>query len=372
MKVVQFATCSGCEYEDDDTLGYGLQQELAVHAAAAPPSAVRGARRTAEFLAYSSAPQQPLRGVPILEGGLWHLSQHEKFEPVMFSLYVNGFAYTTLDHGEVSVSLSPFSLVRNCRFQSEECAMLKCFKISHMDLEPSYFAVRSLRDREAEVERSEWVLEISHTILLITDSILPPFSMTCDPILGLAHTARRLLAGYLVHKDDSRSVSIRYCELRAHTSVCAHLVMYDNELSQVPLYEIAISESSICSDVIGINCTCFVVNTHHFASQTPSERKLWLRAISNVRVKLQNCAPDPTDEELSHYRKSIRESVRAIEATLEPTLNSEALLIQFPHAEKEHSPDQGHCQGTDDEPLSEVPSEYDKHLSSGSVQTVLL
>lgn len=309
-------------------------------------------------------------GVPIMEGCLWHLSYHEKFEPVTFSLYVNGIAFTTPDNYEASVSLSPFSLVRNCRFQSEECAKLKSFKISHMDHEPSsYFAVRNLDDREAEVERSEWVLGISHTILLITDSILPSFSATCDPIPGVPHTARRLLAGYLVHRDDTSSVSVLYCELRAQTSVCAELVMYENELCQVPVHQIAISESSICSDIIGINCTCFVVNTHHFASQTPSERKLWLRAISNVKVKLQNCAPDPTEEELQHYRKAIRGSIDAIEATLEPTLNSQALLTAYSPAVTTRSVGLS----GDNEPFSEVPSEYDERQANGSnLQTVLL
>merc|ERR1719346_971462 len=170
------------------------------------------------FLTYSSAPDQPLLGVPIREGGLWHLSAQDRFEPVNFSLYVNGFAFSTTDGLEASVSLSPFSLVRNCRFQSGECSKLKSFKVSLLEPDPCcYFAVRSGCEREAEEERSDWVLGLSHTILLITDTLLPPFSVTCDPLPDVPQTARRLMAGYLLHRDDGGSISVIFCELHAHS-----------------------------------------------------------------------------------------------------------------------------------------------------------
>merc|ERR1719464_555720 len=108
------------------------------------------------FLSYSSAPDQPLLGVPIREGCLWHLSAQDRFEPVNFSLYVNGFAFSTSDGLEASVSLSPFSLVRNCRFQSGECSKLKSFKVSLLEPDPCcYFAVRNPCEREAEEECSK-------------------------------------------------------------------------------------------------------------------------------------------------------------------------------------------------------------------------
>jgi len=281
------------------------------------------------FPTYSSAPDQPLLGVPIREGGLWHLSAQDRFEPVTFSLYVNGFAFSTADGLEASVSLSPFSLVRNCRFQSGECSKLKSFKVSLLEPDPCcYFAVRSNCERDADEERSDWVLGLSHTILLIIDSLLPPFSVTCDPVPGVQNTNRRLMAGYLIHRDDSDSISVLFCELNAHIGGCARLVLYENELCDNPVIDILITESSVCCDVVGINCSCFVVDCHHFASQTPSERKLWLRALSNVKVKIQNRAPDPTEEELQHYRMSIREHISALEATLEPRIVTDALLAR--------------------------------------------
>merc|ERR1711920_734270 len=103
-----------------------------------------------------------------------------------------------------------------------------------------------------------------------------------------------------------------------------------NELCNNPVIDILITEASVCCDVVGINCSCFIVDCHHFASQTPSERKLWLRALSNVKVKIQNKAPDPTEEELEYYRSSIREHIVALEATLEPRIVNDALLARCP------------------------------------------
>merc|ERR1712226_121320 len=93
---------------------------------------------------FSATPNQPLLGVPVREGSLWHLSAQDTFVPVTFSLYVNGFAFSTSDGLEVSVSLSPFSLVRNCRFQSGVCSKLKSFKVTLLEPDPCcYFAVRT-------------------------------------------------------------------------------------------------------------------------------------------------------------------------------------------------------------------------------------
>lgn len=281
------------------------------------------------FPTYSSAPDQALLGVPIREGGLWHLSTQDRFEPVNFSLFVNGFAFSTPDGMEASVSLSPFSLVRNCRFQSGACSQLKSFKVSLLDHDPCcYFAVRSICEREAEEERSEWVLGISYVIGLITDSILPPFSITCDPLPNVVLTHRRLVAGYLIHRDDASSISVLFCELHAHRGETARLVLYENELCINPLMDIIITDSSVCCDIVGINCSCFVIDCHHFASQIPSERKLWLRALSNVKVKIQNRAPEPDEEELRYYRDSIREHIQAIEATMESRKPTDALLAR--------------------------------------------
>merc|ERR1712151_1018618 len=103
---------------------------------------------------------------------------------------------------------------------------------------------------------------------------------------------------------------------------------YENDLCEAPITDVHVTEASVCCDVVGINCSCFIVDSHHFASQTPSERKLWLRALSNVKVKIQNRAPEPTDEEILDYRVSIRQHINALEATLEPRIVTDPLLTR--------------------------------------------
>merc|ERR1712216_1057148 len=130
----------------------------------------------------------------------------------------------------------------------------------------------------------------------------------------------RLLASYLIHRDNAHSLSVLFCELHAHRDDSARLVLYEDDRCIIPVMDIIITGSSVCCDIVGINCSCFVVDAHHFASQTPSERKLWLRALSNVKVKIQNHAPPPGAAELESYRNSIREHILAIQSTLGPNV----------------------------------------------------
>jgi len=286
------------------------------------------------LLSYSVAVDQPLRGVPIREGELWYLSAEEKVEPVNFTLYVNGFSFVHDSH-EVSISLSPFSLVRNCKFQSNYSNLnLSDFKIFKVSLFTHgicyYYGVHGADERQAEEERSRWVLDISRAMRLVTQSLFPPFSISCDPIDSVVMTQRRLMAGYLIHHDDLSVASVLYCELHPQTEDQAKLVLYENELCQSPVMDIYISERSICCEKVGINCSCFCIEDHQFSTRTLSERKLWLRAISNVKVKLQNRAPSPSCEDLQHYRGAIKEHISTIRATLEGHAPMDALLQRNP------------------------------------------
>jgi len=282
------------------------------------------------LLSYSVAVDQPLRGVPIREGELWYLSAEEQVEPVTFTLYVNGFMF--LQNGrEVSISLEPFALVRNCKFQSNYSNLnLSDFKIFKVSLFTQgicyYYGVRGVDERHAEEERSRWVLDISRAMRLVTQSLFPPFSIACDPVNAVAQTETRLMAGYLIHHDDAYSASVLYCELHPQNEEQAKLVLYENELCRTQVMEVFLTDRSVCCEKVGINCSCFVVESHQFSSRTLSERKLWLRAISNVKVKLQNRAPHPTHDELTHYRAAIKDHIHSIKATLEGTIPMDALL----------------------------------------------
>mmetsp|Transcript_2038 Transcript_2038/g.4906 ORF Transcript_2038/g.4906 Transcript_2038/m.4906 type:complete len:497 (-) Transcript_2038:110-1600(-) len=266
---------------------------------------------------YYERADQPMRGVPIREGRLWLLSTEEEVEPINLSLYINGIAFAHRGR-EISVSFSPFGLVRNCKFQTTgqgctELASFKCFKVSLFTQGICfYFGVQGNCETDSENERSLWVLDVSRAMRLVTQSLFPVHGISCNPVKSSSSTYRRLMAGYLIHYDGGSIASVMYCELHPQrSSSTAKLVFYEDELCQVQLDEIVITERSCCCEKVGINCSCFSIEEHQFSSRTLSERRLWLRAISNLKVKLQNRAPSPTDEELGHYRIAIQEHVKS-------------------------------------------------------------
>jgi len=281
-------------------------------------------------LSYAITIDQPLRGAPIREGELWHLSTEDKVESVNFALYVNGFSFGQ-DEQDTHVSLSPFSLVRNCKFQSAypslNLASFKIFKISLFCQGLCYyFGVQAQDEHCSEEERSRWVLDISRAMRLVTQSLFPPFTIRCDPVGSVATTHRRLMAGYLIHHDDENTASVLYCELHPHCGDRAKLVLYENELCEAPVLDVYLTERSLCCEKIGINCSCFSVEDHQFSTRTLSERKLWLRAISNLKVKLQNRAPSPTSDDIRHYRHAIKEHLSTMTCSNDATAPKDALL----------------------------------------------
>lgn len=273
---------------------------------------------------YSILADQPLRGKPIREGELWHLSSEEKVELVHFSLYINGFTFESSDK-ETSISLSPFSLVRTCKFQNTcpklKAADLRIFKVALFSQNTCHFF-----GIKAEEDRGEWVNDISRAMRLVTQSIFPPFTISCEPLNSVSSTQRRLMAGYLVHRDDDYFASVLYGELHPHSEDKAKLVFYENEVCLTPVMDVYITEDSVCCEKIGINCSCFSIEDHQFSTRTLSERRLWLRAISNLKVKLKNRAPSPTNEELKHFRLSIKEHISSIKADFNGQVQNDPLL----------------------------------------------
>jgi len=290
-----------------------------------PPRLPRG------FQLYSSVPDQALLGVPLREGKMLQLASNERVRDVTFALYVNGASIIGTDGMEMSVVLSPFSYVRTCRFQSGPYKQLKSFKISVLDQDACcYLAVKTEEDQEAEDERLDWVLGISHTILLVTDSLLPRVGITCEPVEGNAATNRRLLAGYMLHRESHDYVSVVYCELMAHEGSFARFTMYENEESLHVINCICITEFTVSCDIVAVNCCCFVLDQHQFAVLTPSERQLWRRAVNNTKVKLQNKAPDPSEEEIYHFRVGIRERISRLQASQGERTWRDPVLIKGP------------------------------------------
>lgn len=287
------------------------------------------------LLSYYDAADQPMRGVPIREGRVWIMSAEEQVEPIKLSLYVSGLAFS-FGGREVSLAFSPFALVRNCKFQintlgGAELSVYKCFKVAlYTQGLCFYFGVKAEDEQASEEARSQWVLDVSRAMRLVTQSLFPVHEIVSTPVRSQSSTHRRLMAGYLIHYDGCCVASVVYCELHPQSSLGhAKLVLYEDEACQVLVNEILVTETSTCCEKVGINCSCFSIEDHQFSSRTLPERRLWLRAISNLKVKLQNRAPSPSGEELDHYRLSIQEHVIS-DIGVQSQAPMDALLQRFP------------------------------------------
>merc|ERR1711879_236667 len=74
---------------------------------------------------------------------------------------------------------------------------------------------------------------------------------------------------------------------------------------------------------------------HLFSARTIAERKLWLRALSNIKVKLQHGAPEADEEALRHYRVAILEHARTTgcndsQAVMDALLRRHVKQVEFP------------------------------------------
>eukprot|EP00913_Durusdinium_trenchii_P029905 g28022.t1 len=204
------------------------------------------AARFSDLLAYSTDMGQSLRGRPLRSGNVYFLRSEQQAEKVQVNLYVNGLAIT--HHGkEVRACFSPFTLVRNCKFlDAAACTQLvslKIFKIFFFVKNLCYFF--GVSGEDTETERQAWVEDVARAVHLVTQSLFPPFSISCEPICAAAVTARRLMAGYVIyHSGDD----VLYGELSAHArgSDLARLAFYENEQCQRLAMEIWLSVASSC------------------------------------------------------------------------------------------------------------------------------
>eukprot|EP00441_Pelagodinium_beii_P033196 CAMPEP_0197643200 /NCGR_PEP_ID=MMETSP1338-20131121/16611_1 /TAXON_ID=43686 ORGANISM="Pelagodinium beii, Strain RCC1491" /NCGR_SAMPLE_ID=MMETSP1338 /ASSEMBLY_ACC=CAM_ASM_000754 /LENGTH=429 /DNA_ID=CAMNT_0043216429 /DNA_START=65 /DNA_END=1352 /DNA_ORIENTATION=+ len=331
-----------------------------------PPGHVNG------VLSYEATSNQPLRGVPIREDSIYLLSADEEVVEVTLSLHVNGFVFQH-DGQEYSFAFSPFGLVRNCKFQAItsqgiDLSEFRCFKVSMFTKGACfYFGVREHESdaSQAEEVRSRWVTDIAKAMRLVTASIFPAFRIACDPLLDVPLTRGRIMAGYLAHHDDASIFSVLYCELHPQSEDQARMVIYENESCKDPLRAIYITERSSCCEKVGISCSCFTLEEHLFSARSIAERRLWLRAISNIKVKVQNKAPRPAEEELKQYRAAIRDHVREIGAD-DPQAATDALLRRYFQSSDFPAPPEGYSQdGHFYAPQLQLPS----HASANSLES---
>lgn len=294
--------------------GADATQDMADHPLWAKQS--RPPLRTCEqgLLSYSADINLPLSGPVLHTGPVRHLLPDEQktFIRARLTLYSNGIHIQPEEAWRPSSSIawSPFSLVQACRLHSvqADCALpwLRLFKVSVFQHGATHFF--AVEGDDADFARARWVADIARSLRQLTQSLYPTFILRVEPLPGAGWTSTRLLAGYLLLCDD-KGVSLVYAELHAHWGCSATFAAYEDEFCDTQVVRLSIDMHTCVSERVGIDCSCFSFDGYHFTTRTCAEKVLWLRAISNVKVKLRHRAPNPTPTELRHYRESIIEYV---------------------------------------------------------------
>eukprot|EP00929_Paragymnodinium_shiwhaense_P049423 TRINITY_DN2492_c0_g1_i1.p1 TRINITY_DN2492_c0_g1~~TRINITY_DN2492_c0_g1_i1.p1 ORF type:complete len:815 (+),score=135.92 TRINITY_DN2492_c0_g1_i1:67-2511(+) len=272
-------------------------------------------RKPKGLISYAANVARPLQGPPLRAGEVWHLPPDEVrcFRPVLLSLHANGISIkaTNSSKASITVAWSPFSMVQACRLHSEQAdnarPMMRLFKVSvfHHGI-TQLFAIEGAH---ADTERARWVADIACALRVLTKSLFPPYRLSVQPVQGASWTTNRLLAGYML-MCDGHGVSVVYCELHAHWDAMAAFIAYEDEYCDTRVIQVGMVVSTSISERVGVDCSCFIVDTYHFCTRTSIEKAIWLRAISNVKVKLRHCPDNPSSEEMKVYRQSIHESTK--------------------------------------------------------------
>jgi len=271
-----------------------------------------------------------LQGRPLYTADVLRLSLGDCIHESVMSLHVNGFLISP--RGDAGIGQgqplpqpicrlwSPFSLVEKCQVKSKQNdSQWSIFKLTFFRKEGQdssfYFATAG---ENADEERNKWVDEIIQVLSNLTLSLFPNFELSVDPVPGRVATSTRIMAGYLLQGGMNDRASLVFCELHAYLGKEARLALYKDQWCEQEVLSMSISDSSIVSTRKGAYCTVFGINDQLFCTRTEDERELWLRAVSNIKVKLMFDAPDPTAEELEVFRSAVSERIESLPPPLPP------------------------------------------------------
>lgn len=273
---------------------------------------------------FATSEDEPLRGDPLHSGSILQLKLGVAIEDISLTLYINGFSRVPQSPDQEvepqatppsGRTWSPFSLVEKCQVKTmQHSSLWAVFKLTVFRQEGDdryyYFATTG---KDAFRERDKWVEHISNTIRAVTLSLFPPHAITVRPLPGVDSTSTRIMAGYLLRSQATDVVSLFYCELHAYSAGGARLSIYKDEWCEREVAILMLTDQTVVSTRKGSYCTVFGVDQHRFCARTRDEKELWLRAVSNIKVKLMFDAPDPTSEELAVFRAAVLERIVKLE-----------------------------------------------------------
>lgn len=273
------------------------------------------------LVSYMTDIRAPLSGCPVRCGEVLYLTPEGEesctFVKATLILHCKGIIIEPQKTvgSKVSIAWTPFTLVQACRLHTvkadSQLRELRLFKVSIFQHGLTVFFATS--GDQPDMERTRWVADISRGIRALTKSLFPAIPVTTEPLASAPWTATRLLAGYMLMCDDS-GVSCVWGELHCNWDYAASFACYDNHDCQKQLLRLGLDMHTSVSERVGIDCSCFNFDGYNFSARTCHEKNLWLRAFSNVKVKLRHQAPNPSVLELMCYRREIKESMDILDA----------------------------------------------------------
>ncbi|CAE7762687.1 unnamed protein product [Symbiodinium pilosum] len=249
-------------------------------------------------------------------GSVWYLqsqpgddSNLQRVVRVTLSIHINGLGIRHADDCRTtSLAWSPFSLVQACRLHSAEADEAlpgsRLFKI--VDFHNAKTLMFAVSGPDCEQERAKWVAAAARALRMLTVSLFPVYRLITEPVPGLEWTKTRLLAGYMLLFDRSGLTTV-FCELHAPIEETAGFIAYEDHSCTALVARLSIDSICHISERLGVDCSCFTLNDQNFAARSVAEKNLWLRAISNVKVKLRHAIMPTSNQEMRHYRAAIEE-----------------------------------------------------------------
>lgn len=260
---------------------------------------------------FQSCFNDPVGGRPYRSGTIQYFdvtsSNQVSCSALIFS---KGLYMIRLDTGEIcSFAWSPFSVI--LRSETHMLSGILGISVSIPTLGRS---LQLTVGNETDEEREQWLTDMSLALRTHIREHFPAFTPSVNPLKGVPETHGRLLAGYLLLREhDIVQFSLSYCEIKVYGEGVASLALYSSEDCDRMLSSLVITAKTRIFERSGLDCSSFAIDGHSFCARSQQERKLWLRALNNVKIKLENKAPDPSKDDLEHFRKSVLQKVVEIE-----------------------------------------------------------
>merc|ERR1719506_2637151 len=101
-----------------------------------------------------------------------------------------------------------------------------------------------------------------------------------------------------------------YVELQPPRQGKSRVVLYEDLAGGREVdKEVLLDARTPSYEKVGVDCSCFCVGSLQLSARTVFERQVWLRAVQNLKVKLQARGPDPRPHELDTWREAINDHI---------------------------------------------------------------